>query len=110
MPHSLKHFNPFMQTMQEAERGEGSKGMTQTRIGSMPNLQYNCQPHAEKGQSIEEKDSDDVTDKEGGDGIHESYPRRSYRQPQDTSRAGKGSISGVAICLQDLLILSTREV
>src|SRR5690349_3173035 len=73
MSHEDIHFNPFVRGMDKAETRQRRQCPAQTDIGSSAALDRDQQTHAEKCQSIDEVDRNDVWDAE-----NHSVPRSAF--------------------------------
>ncbi len=68
----LKHLEPFMTRVNEAEQRQRQQGARKAKLGGAAGLQQHHEPHGEERQPVEEIDVDDVPHEERGNRFHVS--------------------------------------
>src|SRR4026209_2616778 len=97
MAHEYIHLNPFVNGMYEAEACQGWQCPAQTHIGSSAALDRDQQPHAEKCQSIDKIDRNDI-----GDAQDHDVPRSAFEgfcpllNPQPAATRPAEAVSGLS--------------
>src|SRR5688572_10447485 len=97
MTHEDIHFNPFVQRVDEAETCQRRQCPAQTHIGGSPTFDRDEQTHAEKCQSIDEVDRNDVWDAQDHDVPRSVFEgSSSLLNPQPATAGPAKAVSGVS--------------